>query len=753
MKDFKIKFHSSLIVRSLVSVFILMAIIMAVAGYVNVLRIAEHAAHDVQNESRSVMHITAEALGLPLWNLDKNQILQQLGSLQQISNFCGARIKDAQGTVFVDAGFPTTLTDNMFTDRKDISFINPNLDPPAAEIIGSIELCTDKSSLDAMLRETIERQVISMLLIMLAVMLACYLSLLILLRPLLKFRQSMTKLSRNMQPITDHKLLKRNKIGALTDSFNKMVAELSHSYQQLIIAKEVAEKADAAKSDFLANMTHELRTPLNSIIGMTNLLQERHHGTEEKEMLNVVYQSSTMLLEIVNDILDLSKIEASEITLENIGFDVGSTIRKSLLSLQHIAENKKLDLTCQIDRKIPYLLGDPLRLSQIVTNLVSNAVKYTDYGYININISGKTIPNQHFLLECQVSDSGIGIPAEKIPQMFQKFMQVDASNTRRYGGTGLGLAIVRHLVELMNGKIGVESDLGKGSIFWFEIPFKTTESLGETTRSSLGRRRREACGTLSPDQARILVAEDHPLNQAFIKLLLAKYGFVNVDLRENGRDALESVATKEYDLVLMDCFMPEMNGFETTIAIRKNETQSGNGKHLPIVAMTANAMLGDEQKCLAAGMDDYIPKPVMEHEFIEVLSRWIKFNAATYQAITERKEGLSASISIIDLGIMKSFSEGNPDIEKQLVGLFIAQSDINIKKLADSISKEDCTDWSEAAHSLKGGSGGIGAAKLRRLCEEAQEMTKSTEKQRREMFEEINLNYRQVVDYLRVLGY
>lgn len=531
------------------------------------------------------------------------------------------------------------------------------------------------------------------------------------------------------------------------DHLQKMVEEQT---KDIVAQKDRAEKANQAKSDFLANMTHELRTPLNSIIGMTNLLLERRHGEEERNMLDIVHQSSGLLLEIVNDLLDISKIEAGEVELEHIGFDFASLVGRTLSVVQHAADHKNLKLTSNVADKLPYLLGDPTRVGQIITNLVSNAIKYTDHGTITVHVSHVVLPDDRMELRCRVTDTGIGIPEDKIGQMFQKFMQVDASNTRRYGGTGLGLAITRQLVEQMGGAIGVESRIGAGSTFWFTIPFATTQTLEKDMRASLRKVRAESTGTIPPSEAKILIAEDHPLNQAYVKLLMAKYGFIDFDLYENGRDALAAITQKTYDVVLMDCFMPELNGFDTTRQVRERER--GTGRHLPIVAMTANAMLGDEQKCFAAGMDDYVAKPIVEAEFVDALSRWIKFDRNVMQP--QKKEAIStASSEVIDLSIMKTFSGGDPQIENQLVGMFIAQTDINFTKLEAGCHKADCTEWVEAAHSLKGGAGGMGAEMLRSAAEKAQMMENATIEERTAVLTQLRSYYQEVKEYLSNLGY
>ena len=409
--------------------------------------------------------------------------------------------------------------------------------------------------------------------------------------------------------------------------------------QDLITAKERAEQANRAKSDFLSNMTHELRTPLNSIIGMTSLLQERSMGSEEKNMLGVVYQASNILYELVNNILDISKIEAGEVALENIGFDLTSVIGRVTNTLRAMAEKKGLDLRIHLPvGDIPFLLGDPLRISQVLTNLISNAIKYTEHGSVELKliVSAPSHVRDACMLSFEVMDSGVGIPADQLENIFNKFAQVDISTTRRYGGSGLGLAICRELVERMGGEIGVTSKQGEGSCFWFSLALATTEKLHMDERGNGRKRDAARYAMLAPQDARLLVVEDHALNQILIRMLLEKYGFTNFTLVKSGREAVAYVQAhwENLDMILMDCFMPEMDGYEATRLIRQQETTSygfsrqGFERRVPIVAITANAMHGDEEKCRFYGMDDYIAKPIQEKEFIQVLGQWVNFDAA-----------------------------------------------------------------------------------------------------------------------------
>lgn len=571
----------------------------------------------------------------------------------------------------------------------------------------------------------------------------------------------MTKDGKTIPVLFSYSLLQLNRdavrriVGIALD-----ITEQKNALTLLEKSREEAVQANRAKSEFLANMSHEIRTPMNGVLGMLDMLINSPLGEEQRKYADTAYRSADTLLSILNDILDLSKIEAGRMELECVNFDVREALEEVARLFSARVKSKLLRLELAVDQSVfPAVCGDAVRFRQVLVNLVGNAVKFTDVGEVSIKAMQAEQDKNTVLLRLEVKDTGVGIKPEAKEQIFESFIQADPSTTRRHGGTGLGLSISKKLVTMMGGEIGVASEPGKGSTFWFTVRFKKPSKQAMKKPRLIAEVFKEAdhprvtgqsgnTKNLPADQGgtnhRILLAEDNSVNQQVIITMLSGLPFT-VEVANNGVEALEILSKQSFDCVLMDCQMPELDGYEATKLLRERENRTKSPR-IPVIALTANAMQGDREKCLASGMDDYLPKPFYKDRLVAMLNRWlIQGGAHMHQEFrTDQlpKEGRvtsagSTAFAIASMenqgagspeawpidrsvlnGIRTLQSEGAPDLVSTICSLYLADSSDIIQSLDEAVTRKITDDIFRLAHKLKSSSANVGALRLSDLLKE-----------------------------------
>jgi signal transduction histidine kinase/DNA-binding response OmpR family regulator len=510
-----------------------------------------------------------------------------------------------------------------------------------------------------------------------------------------------------------------DEIEYLGESFNRMITALAASQEEIRQYQELLEErirqrtqelekamhgalaASQAKSEFLANISHELRTPMNGLLGMLDLVLDSPVGGEQREQVEIAQRCAYSLLDLLNDILDLSKIEAGRMILEKVPFDLRSVAEDCVRAQSAKAQQKGIEVRYEYSGDVTNVTGDPLRLRQIVANLLSNAIKFTEKGWVSVRQSVSTEADGKLTMVLDVADTGSGIPAEKVPLIFEKFTQADSSISRKYGGTGLGLAITKRLVELQGGQIRVESRVGRGSTFTVEIPFETAPAVEPTVEP----RPEQRAAAPASKQARLLLVEDNAVNQRVVLAMLRKKNYA-IDVANNGQEALDKLerAAEPYNVILMDVQMPVLDGLETTKAIRRNN----NWDNLPIIAMTAHAMIGDRERCLQAGMNAYVSKPVQQAGLIAVIEQYLA--SGTGQFAVPKASG-------VDRILTDKLMQQDRALVSEMLRLFMEVAPERLEKLETAAARGDAQTLSEEAKRIGAAAEHMASTSLRQLAQ------------------------------------
>ncbi|MBL4783336.1 MAG: response regulator [Porticoccaceae bacterium] len=666
-----------------------------------------------------------------------------LAALEANGDIASAQLFDNKGKIF--SHFQSTTSANQellavigeapsqrdaLTSNTTVSFMSDYIDVVQAIRVGekTVGHIAIQGNLSALYYD-FKQQLLLMGLLYLGSVIATYL----LARRMQSIISSPVKeLAETMQDVSEKnnydlrlKVPGKDELGSLFSSFNQMLEQIQGRDKAIGEAKNIAEAANKSKTEFLANMSHEIRTPMNGVLGMAELLEQTRLDPKQQKYVQTIRRSGKTLMSVINDILDFSKVEAGELNLEEETFELAPLIAHVLELFQDLADKKQLDLRSQLASSLPlHFYGDSMRLTQILMNLVANAIKFTHHGKVCLSVSVADESSQNAWLLFSIEDTGIGIAKDKVLSIFEAFHQADGSISRQYGGTGLGLAIASQLIELFDGELTVASKLGLGSTFSFTIPLAKSHN----SEAPILHAEPENLNEIKADMAsellmpsnteagngKILVAEDNPVNQMLACDMLEQIG-VATDVANNGQEAFDAAKQQRYSLILMDIQMPQVDGLEATALIRAHE--DSHSFHTPIAAVTANAMAGDKERFLAAGMDDYLSKPFGLKGLTELVARWVKPESSDLLTPGISSESIEEALDPETLKSLSDYYHGDrwPRFQ-QLLKVYRTSADEQIANLKQAVDNADAAAIYQAAHSLKSSSGNLAALKLAKSC-------------------------------------